>query len=413
MSVLENSFGLVVGVARYRNINPLPTLIIKDAEDIYNTLTDPDHCGYSSNAVRKLIDHEVTLKALRFELTHLHDQCDSESMVFIYFSGHGGRIESGNFQGEYLLPVDVDATSEELIARTAISGAEISVALRHLPARKLVILLDCCHAGGVGTPKSPALKSGFSESFYEQLREGHGRAIVASSRSTESSYIQQGDENSLFTKHLLAGLRGGAKSDDGLIRIFQLFEYIQPRVTGENNNQHPVIQVALEDNFPVALRLSGTKSSSSTLEEPYLYDAFVNFADSEQDKNYVWSVLLPHLRSAGLRVAVSGDVEEPGVFRVVGDENAIRQSKRTVIIITSRYLGDRWATFRDILSQTMGVNEGSFRLLPVVVGPVEESQMPERIRMLTRVDLGQDGTSERGLERLVSALKRALPTWSY
>ncbi len=413
MSVLENSFGLIVGVARYKNINPLPTLILKDVNDIYDTLVDPECCGYSPDNVRKLIDQEVTPEALRAEFRHLRDQCDSESTVFIYFSGHGGRIESGEFQGEYLLPVNADFASGEMVARTAISGKDFSAMLHQLPARKLVVFLDCCHAGGIGTPKSPILKSGFSESFYEQLRVGRGRAIVASSRSTESSYILQGDKNSLFTKHLLAGLRGGAISDDGLIRIFQLFEYIQPRVTEENRNQHPLLQVALEDNFPVALRLSGTKSSAATLGEGFLYDAFISFADYEQDKNYAWSLLIPHLRNAGLRVAVAGDVEEPGVFRVVGDENAIRQSKRTVVIISPNYLGDRWAAFRDVLSQTISINEGSFRLLPVVVGPVEEAQLPERIRMLTIINLGEDGKSEQGLERLVNALKRTLPTWDH
>ena len=39
-----------------------------------------------------------------------------------------------------------------------------------------------------------------------------------------------GDENSVFTKHLLAGLTGGVPSDDGAVRVFDLFEF--DRVVG-------------------------------------------------------------------------------------------------------------------------------------------------------------------------------------
>jgi hypothetical protein len=412
MSILENAFGLVVGVARYQGISPLPSLVIKDARDIYHTLIDPHVCGYSPTSVRKFLDDEATSDNLRAELHRLNEQCDEQSTVFMYFSGHGARISHGNSAGEYFLPIDAAVDSDESIVRTSLSGSELSASLRRLRARKVVIFLDCCHAGGVGTPKNPILKSGLSEEFYQQLGQGRGRAIIASSRSTESSFIQEGDRNSLFTKHLLDGLQGGATSDDGLIRVFQLFEYIQPRVTAENTNQHPVLQVALEDNFPLALRLSGTKRPVPTDPDGYRYDAFISFAACESDEQLVWDVLIPRLKKSGLRVAVSGDVEEPGVFRVVGDENAIRQSKRTVIIISPHYLSDRWAVFRDALSQTMDVNEGTFRLLPVIVGGAEESRMPERLRMLTRIDLGVDGTSERGLQRLVNALTHALPTWN-
>jgi hypothetical protein len=332
--------------------------------------------------------------------------------VFFYISSHGGRIESGPHAGEYLLPVDTVYTSDESLAQTAISGVEFTDALRAIPARKVVVVFDCCHAGGIGQPKdatAPAIKTGFSESYYDALKAGRGRAILASSRSTEYSWVLPGAANSLFTRHLLAGLRGGIASDDGLIRIFDLFEYLQPRVTGAEPNQHPIFKAELEENFPVALYLGGQKGVVPRDEEGFRYDAYVSFVDREPDATWVWETLVPRLEGAKLRVAVSGDVEEPGVARVVNVERGIRQAKRTIIVLSEAYLADNMADFENVLAQTMGIQEGAYRLLPVKIAPIDEGRLPVRLSLLTTLDLVHPRRAGREFERLVKALQGPLP----
>ena len=56
----------------------------------------------------------------------------------------------------------------------------------------------------------------------------------------------------LFTSHLLDGLRGAAASADGYVRVFDLFEYVQPLVTPSRRDQHPVFKAEVEENFAVA-----------------------------------------------------------------------------------------------------------------------------------------------------------------
>ena len=178
-----------------------------------------------------LLDDRATKAAIFQELAALAACCDSESTVFLYFSSHGGRLESGLYAGEYLAPVDILYTSVESVAHTAIASADFTAALRSIPARKVVVIFDCCHSGGIGQPKDatvPAIKTGLSESYYDALKRGQGRVILASSRSSEYSYILPGADNSLFTMHLLTGLQGGIQCTDGLVRIFDLFEYLQP-----------------------------------------------------------------------------------------------------------------------------------------------------------------------------------------
>jgi hypothetical protein len=123
--------------------------------------------------------------AIRQALTELAQCSNPDTSVFIYFSSHGGRLEAGPYAGEYLLPVDTWYTSDQSLAETAISGAEFTTALHAIPTRKVVVVFDCCHAGGIGQPKevtAPKLKT-LPKSYYDALTSGRGRVILASSRS--------------------------------------------------------------------------------------------------------------------------------------------------------------------------------------------------------------------------------------
>ncbi|MFQ5610535.1 MAG: caspase family protein [Anaerolineae bacterium] len=412
MPALDNAHALVVGIANYRNINKLPPTVLKDAQDICDLLIDPDHCGYPADNVELLPDDQATGPALRRALARLAERSNPDSTVFIYLSAHGGRVESGPHADEYLLPVDAVFETSEAVARTAISGQTFTEALRAIPARKLVVVFDCCHAAGIGQPKdptAPGIKTGLPEAYYDRLLEGRGRVILASSRSTELSWVLPGAENSLFTQHLLAGLRGGIPSEDGLIRIFDLFEYLQPRVTGDKPIQHPVFKAEVEENFPLALYLGGQKGVVSRDEEGYRYDAYISYVDREPDAAWVWETLVPRLEEAGLRVAVSGDVEEPGVARVVNIERGIRQAKRTLIVLTETYLADHMAGFENVLAQTMGVQEGTYRLLPVKIEAIDDRRLPTRLSMLSTLNLAHPRRAGREFERLVRALQGPLP----
>src|SRR5262249_39003915 len=155
---------------------------------------------------------------------------DPESTVFLYFSGRGGRIESGPHAGQYLLPVDTVYPDDAQLARTPISGDEFTAAMNALPAREVMVVFDCCHAGGIGQPKdlvTPEVRPGLSEAYYEALKTGRGRVLFASSRPTEFSYVLPGATCGLFTQHLLDGLRGGVMSEGGYVRVFDLFNYLQ------------------------------------------------------------------------------------------------------------------------------------------------------------------------------------------
>ncbi|MBC8077992.1 MAG: caspase family protein, partial [Chloroflexales bacterium] len=186
MGSMQNAHALVVGIANYQQIRPLPSIVLNDARDIHAVLADPELGAYPFDTVQILLDAQATRVALLTAFAQLAAQSNAESTVFIYLSGHGGRIESGPYAGEYVLPVDTAYTSDAALAQTAISGSELTAALRAIPARKLVVVFDCCHAGGLGEPKdasAPTLKAGLPERYYDALKAGRGRVILASSRA--------------------------------------------------------------------------------------------------------------------------------------------------------------------------------------------------------------------------------------
>jgi hypothetical protein len=421
MSTIQNAHALIIGIDNYHHVEKLSSAVQKDATDIYDLLIDPAYCAYSSDNVKVLLNDKATKAGITEALNNLAQRCDSDSTVFFYISCHGGQIESGNYAGEYLAPVDVVNTSEQALAHSAISSTDFTEALRKIPARKMVIIFDCCHSGGIGQPKdtnSPILKTGLSEKYYDVLKEGRGRVILASSRSSEVSWILPGDVNSLFTKHLLAGFKGGAIGVGGVIRILDLFNYLQPKVTADKPEQHPILKAEIEENFPIALHKGGESPPLPPTTLPpddYQYDVFISYRSKESDKQlqvssdkpyadakWVRKTLIPYLESQGLKVYV--DFRFPlGHYFINCMEEAIQQSRYTVLIISPAYLESTYTEFQNIATQQLGLEQRQPRLIPLMR---EECQPRLGLRSLFFLDMTDEDEFEMNIERLVYELRQ-------
>ncbi len=423
MPVLENAHALVIGIGDYQYVRKLSASVSRDAMEVYKTLIDPLACAYLPKNVKLLQDEKATAAALRAELASLAQKTDADSIVTIYLSSHGGRIEEGEYRGEYIAPVDVrvNLADPSVLAGSAISSDEFTAALSAIPARKVLVLLDCCHAGGIGETKSLApdtgLAKGFSQQMYDRLGAGSGRAILASARPDEESHILLGDQHSLFTKHLLAGLRGGVAGEDEFVRVFRLYEYVQPKVTAQWPNQHPRFKANLDDNFPVAFYKGGeTKRlapAPAVKEEEFTYDVYISYADREPDSAWVWDKFVPQLEDAGIppeRIAVVGEVERPGVTLLLEAARALLQSKRVVLAMSDGYFADTRAKFDIALTQNEQVNANTFRLLPMIIdADMDRSLIPPRLDIYGPVDVTHPRMGERRLAKVASEIKGPLP----
>ncbi len=187
----------------------------------------------------------------------LSKSTNDESTVVIYFSGHGHQVTSTTSEAYYLMPYGYDT---EKLFKTAISGAEYADRLRAIPAQKLLVMLDCCHAGGVGDAKVPGVKLAKSPLPPESLAllsAGKGRVLIASSQEDELSYA--GQPYSAFTLALIEALCGrGVAKKDGYVRVSDLAMYTREKVPGRTNEkQHPILHFEHADNFAIAYYAGG------------------------------------------------------------------------------------------------------------------------------------------------------------
>lgn len=262
-----NGHALLIGVGA-----DLP-VTVKDAMAVRDVLIDPRRAGYPPEQVSLLTEAQASRGNVLTGLDELIGRVekDPDAVAIVYFSGHGGAYQSNVQISEYFLVTNgYDPANPE---QTSVSGAEFTAKLEMLHPRRLLVFLDCCHAGGMPQLKQPGstfVKAPLPPELLQLLDTGMGSVVVASSLQDESSYV--GAKYSVFTECLLEALAGrGAAAQDGFARILNvltyLFEHVPERAPGP---QHPFVKkiYALADNFPICYYAGGDKSLPDALNVP-------------------------------------------------------------------------------------------------------------------------------------------------
>lgn len=174
-------------------------------------------------------------------------QAIAEDVVTIYFAGHGSPDSPENL---HLLPHDA---AYDNISATGFPMWDIETALkRFVRARRVVVIADACHAGGVGQGydiahrATPDLKANpISTGLQNLSRIGEGIAVLSASDNNQFSAesAQFGGGHGVFTHYLLNGLKGEADySGDGRVTLGELIPYLSEHVRRETRNaQSPTI----------------------------------------------------------------------------------------------------------------------------------------------------------------------------
>ena len=227
---------------------------IDDATAVADLLRDPSRCAYPPDQVQLLTGEQATAANILAALDTL-----ARATRATRATNPESGLETPDY---YLMSHGYDLAD---LSNTAIPGAVFTERLRAIEAKKLLVLLDCCHAGGQAEAKGlPGVKSPLPPSVTAELKRGSGRVVLASSRKDEESWT--GKPYSVFTAALLEGLAGyGAFERDGYARVLDLAMYVG-RMAPErtNDKQHPILKVSnLEDNFALAYYAAGEKEPKS------------------------------------------------------------------------------------------------------------------------------------------------------
>jgi hypothetical protein len=403
--ILEDAHALAVGVSRYQHIRPLPDVM--DAEDVAAVLADPRHGAYPPGHVALLRDGEATRAAILDRLDALAARTGPRSSVFLYFSGHGGQL-TGAAPECYLMPVDAADEGADDLARTAISGRELSDRLRAIPAARVTVVLDCCRAAGLAEPKDVRplrLEPSLSADALSPLARGRGRAVLAASTRDGDAIVWRGQRNGVFTRHLLDGLRGGATGTGGVIRLFDLYHFVQQRVAAEPGGQRPVFKADLEENYPVAFHRGG-QAPPLEIRPPtggFRWDAFVSYRREDPlDRAWVEGALVPRLERYGLAICLRHRDFRLGHPVLREMERAVEESRYTVAVLTPAYLDGAFEERETLLARHRDLEGRSHGFLPLF----RRSCRPSLgIRAVAALDLADDASFEVDVQRLAQALR--------
>lgn len=245
-----HGYALLIGVGS----GDLPNTV-DDAQVLSDILSDPSRCAYPPDQVRLLTSEKSTRANILSELDWLSaaTKDDEDATVVFFFSGHGGYMPN-----YHIVP---HGYNSQVVESTAISGEELTVKLAAILCKKLLILLDCCHAGGiVDLHKQKSFeKSPYPPGIDKFLASGSGRVMIASSRRDEVSYA--GAPYSVFTQAIVEGLAGyGASETDGYSYVADLALYAGRVVSNRtSDSQHPILKLSAADNFPVSYYAGGAK----------------------------------------------------------------------------------------------------------------------------------------------------------
>jgi hypothetical protein len=262
------SFGhaLIIGVGTYQDthIRSVSTTA-NDARALASLLRDPQLAAYPDAQVNILLDAKASRTNILDALEDLANRVHGGTAL-IFFAGHGEPVGTSYA----LLPSD---TNLKNLAGTALT-AEVfhqRVAKVRANAKRLVVMLNCCHAGGVGDAvlgTGAELLSGAAPpaDFYRPLAGGSGQVVISSSRPTQKSGAgsKANPQHTPFGAQLLAALRGPAPGVGAGVGIFELFAYLRAQVPTDAKHiwyqgapllQEPLFYASqLDDNIPVALR---------------------------------------------------------------------------------------------------------------------------------------------------------------
>jgi tetratricopeptide (TPR) repeat protein len=217
---------LIIGVNHPQNYPLFAPLrsAERDANDLASALHD---CGF---AVQSLIGSEATTAAIRKAVAGLRQQADSESDLFIAFSGHGAWISVEGRPGGATFLVSADYESE-----TATSDPNYYLSLdwwyTQLLAwdkpRSVVLALDCCFAGNVA---QAAERRSIGDAIEQHFRgvtvpTGRLRAYLAATVPGEKAY--EDDRGGWLTQRVVACLRDKDCSADGMLTVPVLIDAVK------------------------------------------------------------------------------------------------------------------------------------------------------------------------------------------
>ena len=293
----NQGYALLIGVDENQVEHLKLPAVSRDIDALYGVLTNPEYCGYIPENISVVKGQNATHDKITLALTWLKNKLISDATgnatAIIYFSGHGHR-DAKNY---YLLPFDIADGSQRALY---IQAVEFAKSISEIKARRLLVLLDCCHASGISNhiesgetsaqqfeikPEAAPIQLFFEEDGKSNtsstnqpggaLSQDHGRAVISSSQGNEKSFVLKSDKMSVFTYHLIQALIGHAEitklpGREATVTVYDVANYLSKKVPetvaqeqGMKVSQRPMLKNT-DLGFPIALVHGGIGYEKNT-----------------------------------------------------------------------------------------------------------------------------------------------------
>jgi energy-coupling factor transporter ATP-binding protein EcfA2 len=133
------------------------------------------------------------------------------------------------------------------------------------------------------------------------------------------------------------------------------------------------------------------------------YDIFISYA--EADRAWVEGYLLDALLQADIQCHREASFRL-GVPLILEFEYAVKQSERTLLVLSPAYLTDGISQFTTLLVEYYGVETGTWPVIPLILHPVK---LPPTLAMLSTLDATDREQWPQIVERLCAELQHPVP----
>ena len=244
-------WAVVIGISNYHDTR-IPSLRYAsvDAKSFYDWIISPDGGRFAPSRVKLLLDQDATGKNIKSALFVWLKQALEEDVVTLYFAGHGSPESPDSPNNLFLLAYD---TEYDNIASTGFPMWDIETALkRFIKAKKVVVIADACHSGGVGQACAIARRASrgikvnpISSGLQNLSKVGDGICVISASDNKQFSQESKewGGGHGVFTYFLLKGLKGEADyNKDNSVTLGELIPYLSEQVRRATRNaQSPTV----------------------------------------------------------------------------------------------------------------------------------------------------------------------------
>lgn len=226
------SRALIIGINRYLQAPPLE-YAVNDADEFRQTLLDS--LGFKLDDIVYLTNEAANRQSILKEYLRFSRQdIDVDERLIVFYAGHGHTRTGLRGEIGYLVPYDADMSDFS----TFIRWDEFTRNAELVRSKHILFIMDACYGGlaltrNIGPGGARFLKDMMLRQTRQVLTAGKANEVVSDSGGPLPNH-------SVFTGHLIEGIRGKAATEEGVITATGLMAYVYNKVSNDqSSNQTP------------------------------------------------------------------------------------------------------------------------------------------------------------------------------